>query len=201
MSSKAAYLKAMGIEVWSRRSLYAAPVPVSEVSVPAAGQVVAAAGAAIKSDSQPPQAPVVPEKVPEFTLGFIYYETVAVGAMIPAGKEFPRRFCDDLARMMGGKLESPKYQAITWPMLATTGVDQSITAAREVVRRKFELMGSKVMLLGEDVTEYLPQLADVSAWDIGVLDGQHVLVLPTVSELGSTAAKRRLLKLLLAWRR
>ena len=202
MPSKTAYLNAMGIDVWIRRPVRAVPRAVDPQLEPDA----ATGGGAESNEAtqERPSAAVQPVDIPHFRMGLIHYEssqneTIALCTLIPEGAAFPKRFADDLARVMGGNLEAARYQELNWPMLSSANIDQSIDAAREVVRRKFEVLGARVIVLGDTLNQYLPAMASIEPWQTGTLGRQSVLVTPAFEELNTAEAKRRLLQALMAW--
>ena len=133
------YLKAMGIDVWTSRSAIA---PEVVVAVDSAIQSMNMNSLA-KMPTQAPNrdvettAPLQTEEalagapLPKFLLALFHYETVCICLSLDGESELPRRFCDDVARTMGGNIESLRFQLLKWPMLSTPGIDQSIKAARK----------------------------------------------------------------------
>ena len=205
--TRSGYLKAMGIDVWTSRS-------------PVAPQVVAAVEAAIEhASSQAGMSRLAPTKnveadssvqtgdaaagkeIPEFMLALFHYETIGICLSLRAESELPRRFCDDVARAMGGNIESVRYQLLKWPMLSTSGIDQSINAAKEVVTQKFRLMPSRVLVFGDDVGEYYNPLRDLAPLSVGAVGDQTFLKVPSLKGLlGSGSAKRELMLAMHHWR-
>ena len=206
--TRSGYLKAMGIDVWTSRS---AITP----------QVVAAVESAIQSmnsvTEMPTQAPdrdvetaaavqteaaLVGTPLPEFMLALLHYETVGLCLSLAAESELPRRFCDDVARTMGGNIESLRYQLLKWPMLSTSGIDQSINAAREVVTQKFRQMPSKVLVFGDDVGDYYNPLRDLAPMSTVAVGAQTFLKVPSLTKfLGSGSSKRELMLAMHHWRK
>ena len=84
--------------------------------------------------------------IPEFMLALFHYETIGICLSLRAESELPRRFCDDVARAMGGSIESVRYQSLKLPMLSTSGNAQSIKAAREGVTQKFRQKPAREMV-------------------------------------------------------
>ncbi|MDE0991411.1 MAG: hypothetical protein OSA83_19555, partial [Pseudomonadales bacterium] len=183
--TRSGYLKAMGIDVWTSRSAVAP-------------QVVAAVEAAIEPANSPTgmsrQAPAkkvetdttvqtgdaaIGKQIPEFMLALFHYETIGICLSLRAESELPRRFCDDVARAMGGSIASVRYQLLKWPMLSTSGIDQSINAAREVVTQKFRQMPARVLVFGDDVDEYYNPLRDLAPLSVGAVGVQTFLKVPS----------------------
>lgn len=141
------------------------------------------------------------KKIPEFMLALFHYETVGICLSLSAESELPRRFCDDVARAMGGNIESVRYQLLKWPMLSTSGIDQSINAAREVVTQKFRQMPARVLVFGDDVGEYYNPLRDLAPLSAGAVGVQTLLKVPSLRDLlESGSAKRDLMLAMHRWR-
>ena len=205
--TRSGYLKAMGIDVWTTRSAIAPEVVVAvesaiqsmnsitEMSTQAPDRDVETA-AAVQTE-----AALVGTPLPEFMLALLHYETVGLCLSLGAESELPRRFCDDVARTMGGNIESLRYQLLKWPMLSTSGIDQSINAAREVVTQKFRQMPSKVLVFGDDVGDYYNPLRDLAPMSTGAVGAQTFLKVPSLKGLlGSGSAKRELMLAMHRWR-
>ena len=124
--TRSGYLKAMGIDVWTSRSAVAP-------------QEVAAVEAAIEPANSPAevsrQAPAkkvetdttvqtgdaaTGKQIPEFMLALFHYETIGICLSLRAESELPRRFCDDVARAMGGSIESVRYQCLGTTLASIT---------------------------------------------------------------------------------
>ena len=206
--TRSGYLKAMGIDVWTSRSAIAPQVVVAvesaiqsmnsltEMSTQAPDRDVETA-AAVQTE-----AALVGTPLPEFMLALLHYETVGLCLSLGAESELPRRFCDDVARTMGGNIESLRFQLLKWPMLSTSGIDQSINAAREVVTQKFRQMPSKVLVFGDDVGDYYNPLRDLAPMSVGAVGAQTFLKVPSLKELlGSGSSKRELMLAMHHWLR
>ena len=104
-------------------------------------------------------------------------------------------------RAMGGNIESVRYQLLKWPMLSTSGIDQSINAAREVVTQKFRQMPSRVLVFGDDVGEYYNPLRDLAPMSVGAVGAQTFLKIPSLKDfLASGSSKRELMLAMHHWR-
>ena len=206
--TRSGYLKAMGIDVWTSRSAITPQVvvalesaiqsmnSVTEMSTQAPDRYVETA-AAVQTE-----AALVGTPLPEFMLALLHYETVGLCLSLGAESELPRRFCDDVARTMGGNIESLRYQLLKWPMLSTSGIDQSINAAREVVTQKFRQMPSKVLVFGDDVSDYYNPLRDLAPMSVGSVGAQAFLKVPSLKKLlESGSSKRELMLAMLHWLR
>ena len=201
------YLKAMGIDVWTSRSVVA-PQTVAAVEAaiePASRSTVMSRSApAIKIEAdvtvQTGDA-AMGEPIPEFMLALFHYETIGICLSLRAESELPRRFCDDVARAMGGNVESVRYHLLKWPMLSTSGIDQSINAAREVVTQKFRQMPARVLVFGDDVGDYYNPLRDMAPLSVGVVGVQTFLKVSSLKDLlGSGSAKHELMLAMHRWR-
>jgi len=201
------YLKAMGIDVWTSRSVVA-PQTVAAVEAaiePASRSTVMSRPApAIKIEAdvtvQTGDA-AMGEPIPEFMLALFHYETIGICLSLRAESELPRRFCDDVARAMGGNVESVRYHLLKWPMLSTSGIDQSINAAREVVTQKFRQMPARVLVFGDDVGDYYNPLRDMAPLSVGVVGVQTFLKVSSLKGLlGSGSAKHELMLAMHRWR-
>ena len=206
--TRSGYLKAMGIDVWTLRSAISPEVVVAVESA------VQSTNSLTEMSRQVPnrnvetaaavqtEAALVGASLPEFMLAFLHYETVGLCLSLGAESELPRRFCDDVARTMGGNIESLRYQLLKWPMLSTSGIDQSINAAREVVTQKFRQMPSKVLVFGDDVGDYYNPLRDLASMSIGAVGAQTFIKVPSLTEiLGSGSSKRELMLAMHHWHR
>jgi hypothetical protein len=206
--TRSGYLKEMGIDVWIPRSAIAPQVVVAvesaiqsmngltEMSAQAPDRDVETA-AVVQTKTSSIGAPL-----PVFMLALLHYETVGLCLSLGAESELPRRFCDDVARTMGGNIESLRYQLLKWPMLSTSGIDQSINAAREVVTQKFRRMPSKVLVFGDDVGDYYNPLRDLASMSIGAVGAQTFIKVPSLTEiLGSGSSKRELMLAMHHWHR
>lgn len=210
MLSRQQYLKAMGIDVWSIRP---APgglavvqptlaqgdpdlaVPATYPSMRNASVKSAVTGAIIPADRPTKQ------EVPEFRLALLHYGSIGICLSLGKTAELPRRFCDDIAGIMGGELKAARFHQLQWPMLSSRDIDQSISAAREVVTQKFRVLPSRVIVFGEDVGEYFNPLRDLPVLTPGSIGSQSFLLIPSLGDLmGSSAAKRELMATLCQWR-
>ncbi len=206
MRSKRQYLEAMGIDVWSRRP---PPVVVKEKTKAAPRRADKPKRAEHTANApRPPSGKVPPiaHEVPRFSLAFFHYGSIGLCLSLNNEKtQVPRRLCDDLARVMNGNIEAVRFHRLDWPMLSTTGIDQSIDAAREVVTQKFSALPARVIIIGQDVADYYEPLADVQAHlpgDAGgqKIGGQSVMLLPSLEAfMASVQAKRDLLPALYQW--
>ncbi len=201
------YLKAMGIDVWTSRSAVGPQIDgaVEAAIEPANGpegisrpapakkietEVTVQTGDAARG-----------KQIPEFMLALFHYETIGICLSLGAESELPRRFCDDVARAMGGNIESVRYQLLKWPMLTTSGIDQSIDAAREVVTQKFRQMPARVLVFGDDVGEYYNPLRDMAPMSVGAVGVQTFLKVGSLKDLlGSGYAKHELMLAMQRWR-
>lgn len=199
--TRGGYLKAMGIDVWTSRPAVALPVDAAaEPAIKPANRQTAAETVKQDIPVQVGDAASVKE-IPEFMLALFHYETIGICLSLRAESELPGRFCDDLARAMGGNIESVRYQLLKWPMLSTSGIDQSINAAREVVTQKFRQMPSRVLVFGTDVGEYYNPLRDLSPMSVGAVGAQTFLMVPSLKDLlVSGSAKRELMLVMQHWR-
>lgn len=205
--TRSGYLKAMGIDVWTSRSAVAPQVVAAvEAAIEPAnsptGMSRQAAAKKVETDTAVQTGDAATGKqIPEFMLALFHYETIGICLSLRAESELPRRFCDDVARAMGGNIESVRYQLLKWPMLSTSGIDQSINAAREVVTQKFRQMPARVLVFGDDVGEYYYPLRDLAPLSVGAVGVQTFLKVPSLKGLlGSGSAKRELMLAMHRWR-
>jgi hypothetical protein len=202
--SKQEYLSAMGIEVWSLRSAEPLAMEPETVSDPLES-VRNLAKEPIQPSPQrqkPPESGPEPfEPVPEFRLALFHYDSVGLCVSLEKSAPVPRRFCDDVARLMGGSIDSVRYHQLEWPMLSTSTIDQSIRAAREVVTQKFSILPTRVIVIGAEVAEFFGPLQGAEVVKPIQVGKQSFLLIPSASELfGSAAAKRDLMQTLHQWR-
>jgi len=208
--SRQQYLKAMGIDVWSIRQApcgLAVAQPIlpqgdPDLAVPATYQSMrnASAKSAVAGAIIPADRPIEQE-VPEFRLALLHYGSIGICLSLGKTAELPRRFCDDIAGIMGGDLKAARFHQLDWPMLSSRDIDQSISAAREVVTQKFRVLPSRVVVFGEDVGEYFIPLRDLPVLTPGAIGSQSFLLIPSLGDLmGSSAAKRELMATLYQWR-
>lgn len=223
--TRSGYLKAMGIDVWTSRPAVAPQVVAgAEPAIKHAGsQSGLAARMAVEKPEKAEKVEItekaqkvakaetdvpvkagdvaVGKEIPEFMLALFHYETIGICLSLRAESDLPGRFCDDVARTMGGNIKSVRYQLLKWPMLSTSGIDQSINAAREVVTQKFRQMPSRVLVFGDDVGEYYNPLRDLPTMSVGAVGAQTFLKVPSLKDLlGSGSAKRELMLAMLHWR-
>ena len=212
MPSRASYLKAMGIEVWTRRALVS-PMPngpdaparlapgAKQEPAPAAVETTVAPVPSIPASSSPtPVETRVPE-VPRFRLGMLHYGDFSVCMLLAEKAEFPRRFSDDVARLMGADIAAARYQQLDWPMLDTQGIDQSVNAAREVVMRKFAVLARRVLVIGADIGDYYLPLAGFEPLAPRDVNRQSMLWVPGLDTVTASAdSKQQFMHVLLGWR-
>ncbi len=159
----------------------------------------AATSAPISDSKKAATAPATPtaaqaSEIPRFRLALFHYGSLGLCLSLDTADKLPRRFCDDLARSFGGNIDAVKYHQLEWPMLSTSGIDQSIKAAREVVTQKFRLLPPMVLVFGQDVAEYYPPLDTLEAFSPGRVGPQQFLLIPSLSEfMRSGVEKKRLL--------
>jgi hypothetical protein len=201
-------LKAMGIDVWTSRSAIALEAVVAgDSAIQSMNSLAKMPTQALNRDVET-TAPVQTEEalagapLPEFILALCHYETVGICLSLDAESELPRRFCDDVARTMGGNIESLRLHLLKWPMLSTPGIDQSIKAARKVVTQKFRQMPSKILVFGDDVGDYYNPLRDLAPMSIGAVGAQTFLKGRSLKQLlGSGSSKRELMLAMHHWLR
>ena len=186
-------LKAMGIEVWALRESGAVlPESAPEPEMPAPVKQ-----RATKENDQV-SIPDGELAIPRFRLAMLHYGSVGFCLSLAEGAELPRRFCDDVARVMAADMQALKFQIVEWPMLDTSGIDQSVDAARQVITQKFGVLPPKVIVVGADVAEYFGPLEKVSDDAPVLVGGQSYLLVPSLIELLKSADKKRHLMILLA---
>ncbi len=164
-------LKAMGIEVWMLRDNSAVlpeSAPGHEIPSPVKQRVT--------KENHQMSIPEAEPAIPRFRFAMLHYGSVGFCLSLTEGAELPRRFCDDVARVMAADLQALKFQIVEWPMLDTSGIDQSIDAARQVITQKFGVLPPKVIVVGADVAEYFGPLEKVGD-DAPVLVGGHSYLL------------------------
>lgn len=195
----------MGIEVWRvRRSV---PPGIDTVRDDSSADAASAVQRpAVEAESQPAPRPEVSKpvsavEVPRFRMALLHYGEVGLCLSLQAGVELPRRFCDDIARCLGGQPDTAKYQQLDWPMLSSGGIDQSIDAARQVVTQKFGVLPEKVLVLGADLAAYYGPLTEAEPGVPMNHGRQSILLMSSLEEvMNSATAKRRLLHTLHEWR-
>ncbi len=194
-ATKQDYLKAMGIEVWLLRpdtgvaTSEEKPENLREEKVLAVPDAVVAD----KSDTG---------ARPQFSLAFLHYETVGFCLSLQGDSaELPRRFCDDLARSLGGNVDAARYHKLVWPMVRSSGFDQSLDAAKEVVAEKFSTMPRSIVVFGEDLNEYYEPLKDQQIGAESEVDGRTCVLFESVDRVMSSADQQRnLWRILSSWR-
>ena len=200
------YLKEMGIDVWTSRSSV-----VSFGSAAPTFETTSQSSTLIKD----PDLSFEPRKneglvqepkelsdgqVPKFMFGLFHYETVGICISLPSERDLHRSFCDDVARAMGGNIESVRYQLLKWPLASASDIDQSISAAREVVAQKFRQMPPKLLVFGDDVRRYYSPLLDLAPFSAETYGRQSLMMVPSIKNLlSSSSSKRQLMLALCGW--
>lgn len=198
-------LKAMGIEVWTLRGKATAPrEALPDVAVPEVSLPVATASSEEPREpmvSQPASAsPAMHPTVPTFRFAMLHYGTLGFCLALEEGTDIPRRFCDDVVRVMAAEPQSLKQQIVTWPMLETSGIDQSFDAARQVVTQKFSQMPAKVIVVGSEVVQYFGPLEKAQTNAPVRVGSQSYLLISSLPDiLKSADRKRELMTLLDGW--
>ncbi|MBT4162612.1 MAG: hypothetical protein HOC70_08470 [Gammaproteobacteria bacterium] len=186
-------LKAMGIEVWAVRN----STPVNQHMPEAVQQPIDPAPQRVEQSEEKISPPA---DQPEFRLALLHYESVGLCLSLTPGATLPRRLCDDVARMMGGNIELARFQMLEWPMLNTSGIDQSLASARQVVTQKFAVLPEKVVVFGGDVSIYFSPLKQVESGQPSRVGNQSFLVVPSLVDLmKSPSEKRNLMVVLSNW--
>ena len=209
LSGKRDYLNAMGIDVWSIRpavgrqsAATGQPSPVPDI-IKTMGAAPGTPPSEVSSlETGPPGQAATAEAgtVPRFRLALLHYGSFGICVSLGESGKLPRRFCDDLARVMGCDLEALRYHELVWPMLDTSGIDQSVNAAREVVARKLGALPPRVLVFGDDVAEYFTPLQEAER-EPQAVGSQSFLLQPALAETMTSAdIKRRLFLSLQAWR-
>ena len=86
------------------------------------------------------------------------------------------------------------------PMLDTSGIDQSVRAARQVVTQRFITLPDKVIVIGAKIVEYFEPLQNFREGDPLRVGKQTYQLLPSLTELLKSASKkRRLMSLIYNW--
>ena len=208
MLTRQEYLKAMGIEVWRlRRPLpepdaldprQTHPVEVSSADV-AAVQAMPRSSQA-EDSALSAQASASKVSIPRFRLALLHYKTVALVVSLEEKMDPPKRLCDDIARLLGGDLEGLRYRLLEWPMLNTSGIDQSLSSARQVVTQKFGQLPNKVLIFGSEVSDYFGAIESLVPGKPGKVGRQSFIVVPSLLEtMSSASAKRALMLSLYQW--
>ena len=85
-------------------------------------------------------------------------------------------------------------------MLNTSGIDQSLASARQVVTQKFAVLPEKVVVFGGDVSIYFSPLKQVESGQPSRVGNQSFLVVPSLVDLmKSPSEKRNLMVVLSNW--
>ena len=221
MQTRQSYLKAMGIEVWRYRA--PGPLAVSEAlpapearpmrqssqGIDRAAAVLKQGAPTLEAQQSIEAAPVKPsparqtgsrEPVPEFRLGLLRYEALGIVVSLERLEALPRRLCDDIARLLSGQNEAPRYQLLEWPMLDSSSIDQSLSAARQVVTQKFTQLPARVLVLGNGVGEYFGPLASLAEGEPADIGRQSFMLVSNLKGLKSSADhKRQLMHRLQRW--
>ena len=196
MQTRLDTLEHMGIEVWRLRQ--SPPAMATTEEVQSDQNVIKATPVENNAETEP--TPPSPEShVPRFRIAFLHYESVGFCLSLAPEADLPRRFCDDLARVLGGDVGAVRFQMLEWPMLNTSGIDQSEAAARQVVTQKFSQLPSRVVVLGE-VPAYFGPLENIEAEKPTNIGRQQYLQIPELADLmQSSIRKRQLLSILKSW--
>ncbi|MEM7283908.1 MAG: hypothetical protein AAF438_20015 [Pseudomonadota bacterium] len=197
MAGKRAYLSAMGIDVWVRRTKLVsqrAPQstqPVHEVLAQVA-ELPSTESAKPKSVTTPPANPDQP--VPRFSMAFFHYVQIGICvALRGTGGPIPKRLCDDIARFAGGDVKAARFQQLDWPMLSNKGIDQSVKAAQEVVTQKFTTLPERVLVLGAGVAEYFGPLKPLESLAVAKFGKQQLMMVKDLEALQQSAAEKKAL--------
>jgi len=195
MLTKLQTLKAMGIEVWTHRES-------NTRMVGSASGLLMPTSVEQRGSEEPKQISSGDEElvIPSFRFAMLDYGSLGICLSLPEEAVLPRRFCDDVARFMAADLEGLKLQIFEWPMLDTSGIDQSIDAAREVVTQKLGALPAQVIVIGENVSDYFEPLKKVGDEGQVLIGEQSYLFIPSLTELLKFGSKkRRLMALLARW--
>ncbi len=208
MRTKRQYLDAMGIDIWTLRChasseqqtdvLLEAATPNSKVpeasEVEAAPQVTATKKSAATTETGAKKNSPEQEE-PRFTLAFLQYDQLGLCLSLPSDQtKIPKHFCDDLARSLGKNPDTGSSQLLEWPLLNSSSIDQSLAAAKEVVMHKFNLLPATVLVFGEAVKQYHPDLeALVSASPTQETGRQTVYLFDEVTSVMQSADAKRAL--------
>ena len=139
--------------------------------------------------------------IPQFRIAMLHYGSLGICLALDQDEDVPRRFCDDVARVMAADLQSLKFKIVEWPMLDTSGIDQSLKAARQVVTQRFLAMPDKVIVIGAEIRDYFQPIEDIGDETLSIVGKQEYLMLPSLRALfGSVNKKRLLMSLLYNWR-
>ena len=140
-----------------------------------------------------------------FRYALLHYGSVGLCVSLPLGasaqaSDLPRRLCDDIARLLGGDINMARFQELNWPMVQSSGIDQSLPVARQVVTDKFRQLPAKVVVIGRDVGRCFQLIADLEPYSHGNFGGQQFFMVPSLDELISSGEhKKTLMMALLAW--
>ena len=200
------YLDAMGIDVWSIRPALALRAPVPEepnVAGPAVAQKAGKSPVEAVPAEAAKESPPVEADVPNFRLALLHYEVVGLCVSLQAEQQLPRDFCDAIARVLGADVKKLKYQELAWPMLNVlnaSGIDQSIHAARQVVKQMFQNLPAQALAFGEDMGNYFEPLKEAKILVPVSVESQTWLPAPSLLDLmQSVDAKRQLFTALHHW--
>ena len=221
MLTRRQYLQTMGIEVWTLRGAdyqfrpqfvpaareQMPPARAGAVSVPAgqpgAGPARAHSPDALQAVPGPEKARRTPDTAPQspspdghvppvFSLAFLHYGTVGFCLSLPdARAALPRRFCDDLARALSAKPDNVSVRILNWPMLNSADIDQSTSAAIQVVTHKFSELPGTLLVFGDDIQEYYPALGQQAPGTGQEVAGQTVFLFGSPATIMSSAATKR----------
>lgn len=210
LTRKRQYLDAMGIDVWSiRPAIPDTPPAVSGASpLPDLVRAIGADREPEKQKRQPAERATVSSQpvtgkaeTPRFRFALLHYGSLGICISLGETDKLPRRFCDDLARTMDGNVDELRYHELTWPMLNTAGIDQSVGAAKEVVTQKLKTLPTRVLVIGEEVADYFGPLQEAAVTPRSV-GSQSFLLIPGMAKTAESAdIKRRLFESLQAWRK
>ena len=195
MLTKLETLKAMGIEIWMHRERS------TRVLGSASGLLIPTPDEQRGSqESKQDSSGDAELAIPSLRFAMLHYGSLGICLSLPEEAYLPRRFCDDVARFMAADLEGLKLQIFEWPMLDTSGIDQSIDAAREVVTQKLGALPAQVIVIGENVSDYFGPLEKIGDEAQVLIGEQSYLVILSLAELlKSGTKKRRLMALLARW--
>ncbi|MFT7219663.1 MAG: hypothetical protein ACI8Z1_001278 [Candidatus Azotimanducaceae bacterium] len=141
-----------------------------------------------------------------FRYALLHYGAVGLCVSLPLSasaqaSDLPRRLCDDIAGLLGGDIKAARFQELKWPMVQSSGIDQSLPVAKQVVTDKFRQLPAKVVVIGRDVGRCFQLIDDLDPFTHGNFGGQQFLMVPSLTELMSSAEqKKTLMMALLAWR-
>ena len=187
----------MGIDVWSTRPVASEQTePAIQAESDKLKKISSAPATQKKPSAETPRA-----KTPKFTLAFFHYQEVAVCVSVnDMNGAVPRRLCDDMARYVGVDVAAVRFQQLEWPMLSTSGIDQSKQAARQVVTQKFSQLPERVIVLGKEVAEYYGPLEKLDGLEPMKIGKQSILLISEPRSLmTSSTLKKSLMLALSSW--